>query len=213
MEKIQLSKLPTKSTVLKYLHHLRVLMTAQKTLKKTTYSREKDCATMEKFKYDPSGMNEKLDWICAEIEIIKEFQAVVESKFTKLELTNTTPVQPVELNTFNEADMTPRQPEGMDATNKRVATSSQRQQCDLMGAVNKGDCFVFDLFKNRISQLENEISKKDEIISFLTKLLSVKNAFTIPLQNQSQERGSANNNPRNDSIELKYLGRKRKQLN
>ena len=29
-------------------------------------------------------MNEKLDWICAEIEKIKEFQAVVESKFTKL---------------------------------------------------------------------------------------------------------------------------------
>ena len=55
--------------------------------------------------------------------------------------------------------------------------------------------------KNRISQLEKEILKKDDIISFLTKQLSVKNAFTIPLQNQSQERRSANNNPLNDSIE------------
>ena len=55
--------------------------------------------------------------------------------------------------------------------------------------------------KNRISQLEKEILKKDDIISFLTKQLSVKNAFTIPLQNQSQERRRANNNPLNDSIE------------
>ena len=47
---------------------------------------------------------------------------MVESKFIKLELTNTTPVQPVELNTFNEVDMTPRQPEGMDFVNKQVAT-------------------------------------------------------------------------------------------
>ena len=131
-------------------------------------------------------MNEKLEWICAKIEKIKELQAVAERKFTKLELPNTTLVQPVELNTFNEVDMTPRQPEGMDTTNKRVATSSQRQQCDLMGVGNKGDCFVFDLFKNRISQMEKEISRKDEIISFLTEQLSVKNAFTIPLQNQSQ---------------------------
>ena len=69
-------------------------------------------------------MNQNLDWICAEIEKIKIFQAVLESKFTKLELTNTTPVQPVELNTFNEVDITPRQPEGIDTTNKRVATSS-----------------------------------------------------------------------------------------
>ena len=83
-------------------------------------------------------------------------------KFTKLELTNTTPAQPIELNTFNEADMAPRQPEGMNTTNKRVATSSQRQQCDLMGVGNKGDCFIFDLFKNRISQLEKEIKKKKQ---------------------------------------------------
>ena len=46
-------------------------------------------------KYEPSAMNEKLDWICAEIEKIKDIQAVVESKFTKLELTNTTPAQPI----------------------------------------------------------------------------------------------------------------------
>ena len=96
--------------------------------------------------------------------------------------------------------MAPRQPDGMNTTNKHVATSCQRQQCDLMGVSNKGDCFVFDLFKNRISQVEKEISKKDKIISFLTEQLSVKNAFTIPLQNQSQERRSANNNPLNDSI-------------
>ena len=70
-----------------------------------------------------------------------------------------------------------------------------------MGAGSKGDCFVFDLFKNRISQLEKEISKKDEIISHLTEQLSVKNAFTIPLQKQSQERRSANNNTLNDIIE------------
>ena len=105
-------------------------------------------------------MNEKLYQICDEIEKIKEFQDVVKSKFTKLELTNTIPVQPVELNTFNEVDMTPRQPDGMDTANKRVATFSQRQQCDLKGAGSKCDCFVFDLFKKRISQLQKEISKK-----------------------------------------------------
>ena len=71
-----------------------------------------------------------------------------------------------------------------------------------MGAGNKGDCFVFGLFKSRISQLEKEISKKDEITSFLTEQLSVKNAFTIPLQNQSQETRSANNNSLNHSIEF-----------
>ena len=69
-----------------------------------------------------------------------------------------------------------------------------------MGVGKKGDCFVFDLFKNRISQIEKEISKKHEIISFLTEQISVKNASTIPLQNQCPER-SANNNPLNDSIE------------
>ena len=57
----------------------------------------KDCTTMETLKYEPSAMNEELDWICAEIEKIKEFQTVVESKFTKLKLTNTTPAQPIEL--------------------------------------------------------------------------------------------------------------------
>ena len=142
-------------------------------------NKEKDCTTMETFKYKPSAMNEKL----------------------LLQLANTTPAQLIELNTFNEVAMAPRQPEGMNTTNKRVATSSQRQQCDLMGVGNKGDCFVFDLFKNRISQLEKEISKKDEIISFLTEQISVKNALTIPLQNQGPERRSANNNSLNDSIE------------
>ena len=38
---MEFSKLPTKSTVLKYLHHLKVLMTEQKALKKTTYGRVK----------------------------------------------------------------------------------------------------------------------------------------------------------------------------
>ena len=109
--------------------------------------------------------------------------------------------------------MAPRQPDGMNTTNKHVATSCQRQQCDLMGVSNKGDCFVFDLFKNRISQVEKEISKKDKIISFLTEQLSVKNAFTIPLQNQSQERKSAENDPSMTILNLKYLGRKRIQLN
>ena len=60
---------------------------------------EKDCATLETFKNDPSGvaMNEKVGWICAEVQKIKEFQAVAESKFIKPELLNTTPVQFVEL--------------------------------------------------------------------------------------------------------------------
>ena len=40
-----------------------------------------------------SAMNEKVDWICAEIEKIKQFQTAVESKFTKLKLRYTTPVQ------------------------------------------------------------------------------------------------------------------------
>ena len=43
--------------------------------------------------------------------------------------------------------------------------------------------------------------EKDKIISFLTEQLSVKNAFTIPQQNQNQEGRSANNNHLNDSIE------------
>ena len=50
----------------------------------------------------------QLDWICVKIEKKIEFQGVVESKFTKLELTNTIPVQPIELNSFNDVDMTPR---------------------------------------------------------------------------------------------------------
>ena len=69
-----------------------------------------------------------------------------------------------------------------------------------MGAGSKGDCFVFDLFKNRISQLENEIAKKDEIISFITEQLSIS---SNSLQIQNQERRSVNNNPLNDSIESK----------
>ena len=136
---------------------------------------------MESFKNDPSALNEKLDWICAEIEKIKEFQVVEESKFTKLELRSITLVQPVELNTFNEIDMTPRQPEEIDTTDKCAAASSQEQQCDLMGASNKGDCFAFDLFKNKISQLEKGISKKGEIISFLTAIIS-KECFHNPFE-------------------------------
>ena len=80
---------------------------------------------MEIFKSDPSAMNEKLDQICAEIEKIKKFRPQQKNKFTKLEL-DTIPVQPAELNTSTEFDMTPWQPEGMGTTNKRVATSSQR---------------------------------------------------------------------------------------
>lgn len=122
----------------------------------------------------------------------------------KARVKNTTPVQ--SLNNFDEVDVTSRQLEGMDDVNKRVATSPQRQQCNLMRVGNKGDCFAFDLFKNRISQSEKKISKKDEVISFLTQQLSRKNinAFTIfsnSLHNQSQERKSANKNPPNDSIE------------
>ena len=62
-------------------------------------NKEKDCATLETFKNDPSraAMNEKVGWICAEVQKIKEFQAVAESKFIEPELLNTTPVQSVEL--------------------------------------------------------------------------------------------------------------------
>ena len=35
-----------------------------------------------------------------------------------LELTSTTPGGPVELNTFNKVDMTPRQPEGINSANE-----------------------------------------------------------------------------------------------
>ena len=72
---------------------------------------EKDCATLETFKNDPSRvvMNEKVGWICAEVQKIKEFQAVAESKFIK-------PVikyySSSVCRTFNEVDMTLRQPEG-----------------------------------------------------------------------------------------------------
>ena len=153
---------------------------------------------METYKNVPSAMIEKLDWICAEIKKTKDFQAVVGSKITKLESTNTTIFQPVQLTTLNELDMTPRQSQGMVTTNKCVATSLQRQQCDLMAAGNKDDCFVFDLFKNRISQLQKPTSKNDEIINFLTEELSAENAFTIPsnsMRNQSKEKRNANKNP------------------
>ena len=88
----------------------------------------------------------------------------------------------------------------MCIANKCVATSAQRLMLDLMGAGSKGDCFVFDLFKNRISQLENEIAKKDEMISFITEQSSIS---SNSLQIQNQERRSVNNNPLNDSIESK----------
>ena len=61
---------------------------------------------------------------------------------------------------------------------------------------------IWFIQKQNFSTAERDF-EKDEIISFLTEQLSVKNAFTIPLQNQSQERRSANNNPLNDSIESK----------
>ena len=63
MEKLQFSKLATKSRVLKHLHHLKVLMTAQKTLKKTTYSRIKTkiVLQMETFKYH-SSMTRVQSW-------------------------------------------------------------------------------------------------------------------------------------------------------
>ena len=57
-------------------------------------------------------------------------------------------------------DMTAQQSEVMNTANKRVATSPQWQQCDLMGAAKKCDCLLFDIFRNRISQLEKEILKK-----------------------------------------------------
>ena len=50
---------------------------------------------------------------------------------------------------FNEVDMTLQQPDGMHTTNELVATSSQQQQYDLMGAGNKGASFIFDLFKKK----------------------------------------------------------------
>ena len=46
--------------------------------------------------------------------------------------------------------MTPRQPEGMDTTNKLVATSRQREL--MMGAGSKSEFLIFDLFKSRIFQ-------------------------------------------------------------
>ena len=101
----------------------------------------------------------------------------------------------------------------MNTTNKRVTTSSQRQQYDLMGVGNKGDCFVFDLFKNRVSQLEKEISKKDEIISFLTEQILVKNAFTTLGKTKVQKEEVRTTILSMTVLNLRYLGRKRIQLN
>ena len=53
------------------------------------------------------------------------------------------------------------QPEEIDTTNKRFAASSQQQHYNLMEVGNKGDCLVFDLFKNKIFKLEKDISKKE----------------------------------------------------
>ena len=44
--------------------------------------------------------------------------------------------------------------------------SPQQKQSSLIGAGNKSDCFIVDLLT---SQLEKEISKKGEIIIFLTE--------------------------------------------
>ena len=101
----------------------------------------------------------------------------------------------------------------MNTTNKRVTTSSQRQQYDLMGVGNKGDYFVFDLFKNRVSQLEKEISKKDEIISFLTEQILVKNAFTTLGKTKVQKEEVRTTILSMTVLNLRYLGRKRIQLN
>lgn len=59
--------------------------------------------------------------MCQNTNKKKEFQAVVEREFSKLVL-NTTEVQHEELTTFNEANMTLQQSEGIDTANKRVAT-------------------------------------------------------------------------------------------
>ena len=99
----------------------------------------------------------------------------------------------------------------MDTTNKGVATFSQRQQCDLMAVGNKGDCFIFDLFKNRISQLEKEISKKDEIISFLTEQLSMLSQSLCKTKVKKEEVRTTI--PSMKVLNLKYLVRKRIQLN
>lgn len=126
-------------------------------------------------------MNSKLDWVYANIQKIKDFEAAVENKFTKLELMNTTPEQAVERNTFNEVDMTPRQAEGMDTADEGLATSPRQQHCNLLGAGSKGDCFVFDRLKSRIAQPEKEIYRKDEIIIFLMEQLSVSNVNTCTI--------------------------------
>ena len=55
--------------------------------------------------------------------------------------------------------------------------------------------FVFDLFQNRISQLEKDISKKEETISFLTEQLLVRkiNPFTISPNFSSQSKSRKKN--------------------
>ena len=81
-------------TILRYLHIKKIVMTVRKTLKKTASSRMKRMTvTLETFTKDPNcgTMNSKVDWICAKIQKIKEFQAVSENKFSKLQLANTTP--------------------------------------------------------------------------------------------------------------------------
>ena len=108
-------------------------------------------------------MNEKADWICAKIQKIKEFQAVVERKFSKLVL-NTTEVHYKELTTFNEANMALQQSEGIDTANKRVATLPQRQLWDFMGAANKGNFFfhfsIWFIQKQIFSNREGDFKKR-----------------------------------------------------
>lgn len=76
-------------------------------------------------------MNKESQWV--EIQKIKQFQAVVERKFKKQELTSTTPSQSVELNTFHKVDLTPRLPKWIDSANEGVPTLPQPQQCNVMG--------------------------------------------------------------------------------
>lgn len=97
MEKLQFSKLPTKSTVLKYLYHKNVGMTAQKALKKATCSRMKREAVLHWNIYEWPNSWIKVDWTCAKIQKIKEFLGRSRKQIHEARVNRYAPVQPVQL--------------------------------------------------------------------------------------------------------------------
>ena len=66
--------------------------------------------------------------------------------------------------------------------------------------------FVSDLLKNRITALENELSKKDTIIDYLTKQLVTSTESNSHGNNNSVNNNLIASNNKNTSMSLNFMG-------